>query len=1272
MKRIAIVIYLVFSFLLSCIDPGAIVNPYDEAYVGDYKFEFNRDSIPNTMAMLVEYQLKFTGGKDEFLQIAPSDNFKGLIDTLNFWKKGEWCCSVIPIGNSVVEPYSVEYTLNAITPNNRVWTHSDTTVIVNPCSLNSSEFVYGEDAKVLMSIDPAYASLYDSSYLVILNQNNSMLCSLTLYDTTTFKCTDSGTVNFWAVLQDSYGNQSDTMRLEKQTVQYYPSINAPRTVKQREGTVPVVISYSDPNNSVDSLFWIIRRKLYKRKAVQRVDTIDFTQKGAGVGFMVSWVQDETKLSSRKCTTRVTTFIPDTTKPTIEISDSTIFNVLPSNSQVIAVKAKDDYGVTSVTMVTKDNSFAGVRVNDSIWSATVTGIPKNLPYAIKASAVDSFSNKSEINFNVYHDPSVLDNTPPSITQTAGKRDGERITIDVDTMRFEIKDVNGIDSVYYTINSVYVSHADKLTDNIYQIYLKLSQFGSNKIEIIAIDGSYNKIKGSKIIHLNYNTIPNEISEISPADASIGIEYSNGVVVSWAGGEDIDGDALSYEVVYGKSPENMENKISNDEKKVTLLGLKDNTKYLWYVNIKTALDSIRCPENSSVFYSFTTKDIDAPSIEQISGPIDGAYEENKVVTMGFKIKDPNGLDSVYFYLDSTYYGDATQVTDTLYNITFTMKNFGSNRVTIHAIDASTEKNKSEKTISIIYCSKPTPIVIMNPLDKAINIENLGVIQFLWHSSTDADGDAISYRLNCGKEPANLLSIEIVDTFFFLPNFEGNQKYLWSVDVMAGRDTITCPSATSYYTFTTKDHPAKILNFNDFSCTINDSKSITIDASDDEGIKEFQWDFNGDGVNDNTTTTGTAKFASPSVAGSYNFIVSVIDKKDCVTKDTARIQVTNAAPVIEPFKDTLFVGYNDVINLSATVQDDGTITKYEWKIENVFRPVSSGDTSFASPTAGLPIEKNYVFRATDEDGNSSLDTQFVLIDWKRQKHPYSGEIYDRVGQEVFTHNGWIYLHGGWKRELGGSARELKKDLYRTIDGKTWELVCDNPPWDAASNTYSFCSNGTNIGMLGGKGAKAYLSSTEGRTWEICENSLDSLGSYPKHQIYGDYMKGAALVRFRDKCRIYGGKDVDGKNTNFEYEWPITKNGGYHYVVNPVEPTFSPRSYMAIICIDNAIYMIGGDGGKKEVLLIGKETLWAWKPVTVNAEFPPFTQGYIIYYNEVMFLFSSQFEKPWYSKNLGLNWQEIGVQFPFSQEEVYGAVVLNEKLWVATNAGLWEVEDTP
>jgi PGF-pre-PGF domain-containing protein/PGF-CTERM protein len=144
----------------------------------------------------------------------------------------------------------------------------------------------------------------------------------------------------------------------------------------------------------------------------------------------------------------------------------------------------------------------------------------------------------------------------------------------------------------------------------------------------------------------------------------------------------------------------------------------------------------------------------------------------------------------------------------------------------------------------------------------------------------------------------------------------------------------------------------------TVEEGEQFTFDASgsnDDEGIVSYEWDFDGDGVTDATTTSATIDH-NYSQNGTYDATVTVYD--DAGNNDTATETVTVVEPDEQPPSADLAVspseaevGQTEVSFDASNSTDNGQIVEYRWDFDGdgtTDRNTSANTTTFTYQSTG------------------------------------------------------------------------------------------------------------------------------------------------------------------------------------------------------------------------------------------------------------------------------------------------------------------------------------
>lgn len=162
----------------------------------------------------------------------------------------------------------------------------------------------------------------------------------------------------------------------------------------------------------------------------------------------------------------------------------------------------------------------------------------------------------------------------------------------------------------------------------------------------------------------------------------------------------------------------------------------------------------------------------------------------------------------------------------------------------------------------------------------------------------------------------------------------------------------------------------------TVNVGEDVTFDASestDDESIEAYQWDFDSDGVTDETTDGPTIMHSFDSV-GEHEVTVVVSDGRNFdsattnVTVEEAETDTPPTAKIDAP--DRAFRDEGALFSASNSTDDNG-IVSYEWEFEN-------GETATGEEVYhyfGSTGERTATLTVTDTAGNTDTATATVDV---------------------------------------------------------------------------------------------------------------------------------------------------------------------------------------------------------------------------------------------------------------------------------------------------------
>ncbi|MBL7147711.1 MAG: PKD domain-containing protein [Nanoarchaeota archaeon] len=458
--------------------------------------------------------------------------------------------------------------------------------------------------------------------------------------------------------------------------------------------------------------------------------------------------------------------------------------------------------------------------------------------------------------------VTPNTPPQVTDiswdstsgiinfqaTANDPDGEVQKVDFQIFYDEMwhalyTDTNGNDGWTYQFDSTDIHYDNNV-----------------KIRAIAYDGedwSDELIEGPFTI-LN-NNAPSQLTSPSPAnnaqDISIIINQ-----LSWQGGEDSDGDDVTYNVYFNGDLICGDITIKSCSLTETL---EYNTIYLWYVS---AIDEFG-EQTTGPTWTFTTESQTinhAPTISLLS-PINGAQDVNVPVTLTWDGYDEDG-DILYYtvYLNDEAVNFCNGITtescaltslnyNTLYNwyveVTDNIATVDSNTWSFTTIE------EPDTTPPYTYGHNPDKNAQNVPIDTdiVVHIADDGVGVDMNTIEMKVEGQPVSFSIYVNANGYELLHI---------PSISFNYDQTVNVEVSAS--DLSSNSMIDTWTFTTESQtinqqPTAIIDSPIGTQNINIGTTIdfTGHGEDSDGsITAYSWDFNNDGVEDSNLASPSYTF--------------------------------------------------------------------------------------------------------------------------------------------------------------------------------------------------------------------------------------------------------------------------------------------------------------------------------------------------------------------------------------------------------------------------------
>jgi len=238
---------------------------------------------------------------------------------------------------------------------------------------------------------------------------------------------------------------------------------------------------------------------------------------------------------------------------------------------------------------------------------------------------------------------------------------------------------------------------------------------------------------------------------------------------------------------------------------------------------------------------------------------------------------------------------------------------------------------------------------------------------------------------------------------------RYQWDLDNNGSYETDGATSKTIQYTFPASgtytvglkvtDNSGATSTFSkDFIATqapvaqvgasateVRPNTPVTFDpagsADPDVGgsVVLYEWDFDGDGTVDQTTTTPTPVSHSYGAVGTYNATLIVTDDKGAKGVKVIVINVVNKAPVgvltvnPQPAK----AGEQVQFDATGSFDPDGTVVHYEWDLDgNGTYETDTGATPRVSRSYPNRLRATVHVRVTDNDGATGVGQAALAVD--------------------------------------------------------------------------------------------------------------------------------------------------------------------------------------------------------------------------------------------------------------------------------------------------------
>jgi PKD repeat protein len=388
------------------------------------------------------------------------------------------------------------------------------------------------------------------------------------------------------------------------------------------------------------------------------------------------------------------------------------------------------------------------------------------------------------------------------------------------------------------------------------------------------------------------------------------------------------------------------------------------------------IQFPMNNGIFVYILDEEPEVPPTVTITSPGDGAkLAPNAAFTVTADAADARGIEKVDFTFDGTTVTDTTAPYSAAFNSTG--KAEGMETITAVATDASGagvgltavgNTASDEITVEVDNVPNPTAAFTFSPgspqptgteftfdaTTSAGSAEDQAITKYEW----DFDGDG-TFDKEGNADEAKVVKHTYAQNGTFSPTLRVTQTS-GGTDEERKNNAIVIENRPPVSSFTVAPNPAQI------NQTVSFDGSASADQ--DGSVSKYEWDFDGNGTFDQTTTEPktTTTYGS---GGKRSVTLRVTDDDGGTNTSTRDVEVAgaNSVPSASFTANPNPAGLNTqvVFDGSASRDPDGSIVKFEWDLDgNGAFEVDSGSnprTQRAYATAGVI---NVKLRVTDNAG--------------------------------------------------------------------------------------------------------------------------------------------------------------------------------------------------------------------------------------------------------------------------------------------------------------------
>ncbi|MGS0528237.1 Kelch repeat-containing protein [Zobellia nedashkovskayae] len=306
--------------------------------------------------------------------------------------------------------------------------------------------------------------------------------------------------------------------------------------------------------------------------------------------------------------------------------------------------------------------------------------------------------------------------------------------------------------------------------------------------------------------------------------------------------------------------------------------------------------------------------------------------------------------------------------------------------------------------------------------------------------------------------------------------------------------------------------------------------------------------------------------------------------------------------------IDLNPLLTWDSATDPDGDELTYKLLLDITASPetILAEDitTTEFSITEGLERNKVYYWKVVANDGNGGKTESTEIFSFSTKGYTFSetaltanAEFSKRRNHSITEFNGKLWMIGGQ------NDNSNYKDVWSSVDGKTWELVAEDPFGFGGKNNHTAIVFKNKFWIIGG-GFSDIWSSTNGIDW--VRNDLS--GPFGSRE-------GHSTLVYDNKLWVIGGTKVTEQMNDVWYS-----EDGITWTEAASSTQFSPRTDHTTVVFNDKMYLMGG---------------------TTIQDFSP------LFYNDI------------YTSTDGINWTEVATESVFEIRANHTSLVYDNKMWV-------------